>query len=414
MGTTTGLILRQRLSEALGGYYSLTADSTSGSSSITDAALANITENDDGIESDWIAVTSGSASGDIRRLKSSAGYTASSTVLDPNQNFSASVASGNTYELHRYHPELLRNAINQAIRGLYPRNGRKGLYRRLLDTSLAVDNLLLNSDMETGTFTSWTAVGSPTVTAETTIFNQGTQSAKVVGGSVCQLTQAPHISVEEMTGRTATLEFWVYTTAPNTARVRLDWGSSNFQNSGYHSGKDQWEFMKAEATIPDSASQVKAILENEGGTVYFSSGYLKVGKLTRYTIPTAMRGGPNFVNIQYRASEPNGSYYPLNGAYSPGRRFRLEGTGILSQPTSDSATTEVDGEQVELIVAEAARLFWMSRQGDKDAPFEMAKWTGRAAELREEVGMKLRPAEVSNYWSIQENIGTRELVLEPH
>ena len=102
MGTTTGLILRQRLSEALGGYYSLTADSTSGSSSITDAALANITENDDGIESDWIAVTSGSAAGDIRRLKSSSGYTASSTVLDPNQNFSATVASGNTYELQRH------------------------------------------------------------------------------------------------------------------------------------------------------------------------------------------------------------------------------------------------------------------------------------------------------------------------
>ena len=404
----------------MGGYHSLVADTGSGSSLIRDAELANIAEGNDEIESDWAKVISGSADGDIRRLKSTSGFVVSggNYDLDPNQDFSAAVASGDGYELHRYNPVLLRNAINQAIRGLYPHDGRKGLYRKITDTSLAIDDRLLNSDMEAGTFTSWTAVGSPTVTAETTIFNQGTQSAKIVAsGAAGQLTQAPHIPVREMAGRTATMEFWVYATTASWARIRLDWDGSAFQNSDYHSGVDEWQYLKAEATIPETATQVKAILEvADGGTGYFSSGYLKVGRVTRLMIPTAMRGGPNFVSIQHRVNEPNGPYYPVNGnSYAAGKRIRLEGSGVLTQPATDAATTEVDEEQVELIMAEAARLFWMARrQMDSDAAGEIAIWTAIADEKRNEVGMRAMSAETSRYWSIQENIGTRELVLEPH
>lgn len=415
MGTTSGEDLRTALSQALGGYHSLTADSGSGSSSITDAELANLTEINDGLESHWIAVTSGSAAGDIRILKSSLGYTASTTVLDPNQNFSAAVASGNTYELHRYDPRVLRDMTNQGLRNLYPRGGRKGLFRRLIDTSLVVDDLLLNSDMETGTFTNWTAVGSPTVSAETTIFIQGTQSAKIVsGGSAGQLTQAPHIDVDQMTDKVATFEFWVYTTAASTARIRLDWDGSAFENSDYHSGNDQWELLKAQASVPSSATQVKAILESvASGTSYFGAGYLAVGDVSRYTVPTKFRSGPHFVSVQHDDKQPNGPYYPMNGRPYTGRRLRLEGMGILSQPATDSATTEVDEDHVQLIVAEAARLFWLSR-GDEDAFGEAQKWTAISNDLRGEVGMRSLPAEVSRWWSLQENIGTRELVLERH
>lgn len=419
MGTTTGEVLRSRLSEALGGYHSLTADTGSGSSLIRDAELANIAEATDELDSEWIAVTSGSADGDIRRIKSSSGFAVSggNYDLDPNQDFSAAVANNNTYELHRYDPRLLRTAINQAIRGLYPRNGSKGLYRRLVDYSLAIDDRLLNSDMETfsGGFTNWTAVGSPTVEQETTLVLQGSQSAKVVaGGSAGQLTQAPHMAIEEMTGRTATLKFFVYATAGSIARVRLDWGGSAFANSSYHSGKDQWEYLDVSAAVPDSAIQVKAILEvAASGTAYFNSGFLAVGRVRRYTIPTAMRGGPNFVSVQHHERDPNGEHYPLNGSYRAGARLRLEGSGIMTQPATDSATTEVDGEQVELIIAEAARRFWLTRDDD-EAPGQVAKWTALSDEMRAEVGMRAMPAENSRWWSVQENVGARELVLEPH
>lgn len=417
MGTTSGEDLRTALSQALGGYHSLTADSGSGSSSITDAELANLTEINDGLESHWIAVTSGSAAGDIRILKSSLGYTASTTVLDPNQNFSAAVASGNTYELHKYDPRVLRDMINQALRNLYPRNGRKGLFRRLIDTSLAVDNLLLNSDMEafaSSSFTDWDLQGSPTESAETTIVIQGTQSAKLVsGGSAGQFDQAPHVAADQMTDKVATLEFWTYATTADSARVRIDWDGTASEDSAYHTGADQWELLKAQASVPSTATKVRAILEVAANkTGYFGAGYMAVGDpIVRYTVPTKFRSGPHFVSVQYDEKRPEGPYYPMNGRPYTGRRLRLEGMGILSQPATDSATTEVDEDHVQLIVAEAARLFWLSR-GDEDAQTEINKWTGISYELRGEVGMRSLPAETNTWWSLQENIGTRELVLE--
>lgn len=417
MGTTTGLLLVQRLSQALGGYYSLVADSGSGSSAITDAALANITEDNDQLDSNWIGVTSGNADADIRRLKRSGGYTASTTILDPIQDFSGAVANTDTYDLHRYDPELLRTALNQALRGLYPHGRFKGLYRRLINYDLAVNDVLTNSNFQTFStgFTGWTEVGSPTVTPETSIKMLGVQSAKIVaGGSDGQLTQAPTINVNEVTQQVATAEFWVYTTAATTARIRLDWGGSSFENSDYHTGADEWQLLRVSANVPDSATQVKVICEViANGTGRFDHGYLNVGpRVVRYTIPTAIRGGPNFVSMQDDQHNPVGDYFPLDETRITGRRLKLEGSGVLSQPATNSATTEVDGEQVELVVAEAARIFWMTRQGDPDAAGEIAKWAAEADRLRSDVGMRAMPAEMPRFWHTEESEGTRELVLD--
>ena len=73
MGTTTRQVLRERLSQAIGDYYSLTSTGSGagGGTTIVDADLANLTEDDGGIQG-WTIQTSGNNAGEIRRIKNGA------------------------------------------------------------------------------------------------------------------------------------------------------------------------------------------------------------------------------------------------------------------------------------------------------------------------------------------------------
>ncbi len=220
-------------------------------------------------------------------------YTVSTSTLVVEEAFSSAVDSSVTYELHRYDPTDKHNAINRAIEELYP-----SLHLRVRDETLVVDDLLSNSDFETfasSAFTGWTEVGSPTTSAETTLMMHGSQSAKVVAdsGAAGQLTQAPTTNIREVTSKTATFKCWVYATAADTARIRMDWDGTNFENSDYHSGRDQWELLSVTASVPSDATQVKAICEvAASGTAYFDASWMAVGPVYKYTVPTSIIGGP--------------------------------------------------------------------------------------------------------------------------
>ena len=146
MATTTSLVLIQRLSEAIGDYLSLTASSGT-STTVVDTDLDNLAEDNGGVQGYVKIVTDAGGSGaapegEIRRIKNgTSGYTASSTTITVNFAFTASPASGDTYELHRFDPVVKRNAINRAIETLYPQ-----LYLPIRDQSVVVNNRLLNSD----------------------------------------------------------------------------------------------------------------------------------------------------------------------------------------------------------------------------------------------------------------------------
>jgi hypothetical protein len=206
-------------------------------------------------------------------------------------------------------------------------------------------------------FTSWTKVGSPTVTAATTTKRHGTQSAKVVAsGAVGQLTQAPTLNVDSVVDRSAVFKAWVYATAASTARLRLDWDGSAFENGDYHSGNDQWELLEASGDIPDSATQVKVICEvADGGTAYFDASFLAVEPIFKYTVPSSILKGPTFITQQYDESDPNGEYYPIGaGGARSGMRLRVEGYGALTETTADTGTVEVDSIRAELLATVAA------------------------------------------------------------
>jgi hypothetical protein len=443
LGTTTGKELRQLLSENIGDYRSLTTTSSGNVNKLTlvDTELANLTESDGGIQG-YVAITSGTDDGAIRRiLNGIPGYTASGTIATVNLVFSALIASGVTYELHRFDPLIKRRAINRAIEQLYPI-----LHLPLIDESLVVDNLLSNSGFETAAsgnvHPSWTKVGTPTITDETSIRRHLTNSAKIVASGAAEgqtqtvqvnieeligkivasgaaegQTQAVQVNIEELIGKTVHAAFWVYTTARPWARIRVDTdGGTTFLSSDYHTGTDQWELLKIAATIPSGATQLALRLEvADTGTGYFDAGWMAVGPLYRYTLPTTMVTGPYRVYEQYSESNPQGPYYPIKGALTKGHILRLIGKNYLSRPATDSATTEVDGARLNLIAAKAAEIFFTMVRGDRDDfRHDPGFWRAETDTMLKQAGIRMPPmsAEMPNdAWHVERDSAGDYLVF---
>jgi hypothetical protein len=380
MPTTTRAILRQRLSEQMGDYQSLTTTSSGNSAgtSVVDTGLRNLPggSDDDGFEGWYVLVTSGANTGEARRVKS---YIANSNTLVTQEAFSGgAVDTTVTYELHQYDPVQKHQAINRAIEELYP-----FLYLPIVDETIVVDDRLSNSDFETFSsgFTSWTEVGSPTVTAETTYVVHGSQSAKVVGdsGAVGQLTQAPTITINEITNKTVTFKCWVWCAAADTARIRLDWDGSDITSSEYHKGQNEWELLDVAASVPTTATQVKAVIEVvASGTAYFDASWLEAGPIHKYTIPSSVLTGPHYVTESGSEKDIDPYYFPIIGVPTAGRRLRIEGMGLLSRPSSDTSATEVSAPQSNIITAYAGMYFFRT-QAASNAVDESSRFTELAA-----------------------------------
>lgn len=405
MTTTTLISLQQSLSENIGDHESFdaSADGDSQGLTVVASALLNLTGgvDTDAFENQYLEINDSdatAANGQVRRIDA---YVADpdNPTLRMQSAFGEQIKSGITVILHRFNPVDKKNVIRQSIVELYP-----DLFLPIRDETLIVDDLLTNSGFETfssSIFTGWTTVGSPTLTQESTIVMHGASSAKIVSSAsaVGQLTQAPDINIDELTNDQVESKRWVYATEPNTARIRLDFGNSNLSNSVFHSGRDQWELLELDASVPVTATQVKMICESAiSGTSYFDHGWMAVGRIYEYTLPTSIITGPHRVTQQADEDDVDGPYYQIPDGWKPttGRLLRVEGYGVLSQPTTNSGTTEVGEPQVRLIVAYAEMLMWrlmasparssrQDRQGYIDAGRDAAT---KVAVLKTQHGMK--------------------------
>lgn len=432
MGTSTRLNMRDLLSQAVGDYQSL---STSGagntsSTSLVDSALPDLTEEDDGLDAEWVHITSGGNSDEQRRIKTSGGYTGSSTTITVTRKFTTDVASGVTYELHRIDPVMKHNAIDRAIEELYPSDGRRGLYLPVFDETLVIDNRLDNFDFETNTggtvFSNWSTVNAPTLSTDTSIKMHGLISAQMVAGTggTAQMTQTLTINVQEITDQAMVLRVMAYTTGTDAARVGVDWdGGTTIDFSDYHTGEDEWQDLYVNVNVPGTATQVKVLLEGAASqTVRWDMAYLSLGKIHRYTIPTTIITGPYRVEMQNSRAEPNGPYYAMGPENMPvpGRIMRLRGMNLLSRPSTDSGTTEIDGARLNVIVQYSAGVLFEMLAGQASGS-ERDELLGRSARRFRRadqllssagIGMRVMSAEYpTGVWHSEEDGVTRELVL---
>jgi len=171
MATTTRVTLRQRLSEAIGDYLSVTSTSAgnTAATTIVSTELLDVVGggDDDLFESWYVLVTSGNNDGERRRVRS---YQATDSTVTVERAFSNATESGVTFEMHRHDPNYKNNAISRAIEELTRR-----IPQKIRDETIFIDSLLSNGDFETysgGAFTGWTVSGSPAATQETSIVKQ--------------------------------------------------------------------------------------------------------------------------------------------------------------------------------------------------------------------------------------------------
>ncbi|KKN67777.1 hypothetical protein LCGC14_0458100 [marine sediment metagenome] len=363
MSTTSRAALRKQLGENIGDFYEQTAPTTSGAgdgTTIVDTGLIHeVDGGDDGAFEGWygmVTESGHSAVGEIRRVKT---YTASTgTLLFESTGFSAQVTTAHTYELHRINPLLKHRAINQAIEQTYP-----FLHLPVIDESLVIDNVLTGADMETAGQTEWTQVNVDALADESTIVFHGSLSAKLTwaSGSENQLQQSPSNTFDTVTNKTAKFWCWVFTQAASEGRIKIGFGSSNLTSED-HTGADEWQLLKIEGAVDDDTTAVTAVLAagTNGTDVYFDAARLSLGPMYRYTIPTTIR---QLLYVYQQGDELNevGSFKPLdyrNNRVQEMRRLRLVGMAPLSTVTTDAGTTEVAGDQEQLLLAYAEFRLW--------------------------------------------------------
>lgn len=425
MATTARSAIRRLLSEFVGDHRELTSTSAgnAGATTVVATEFANLTEDNGGIQG-WIQATSGNNDLEVRRIIGGAsGYTASTTTATVNFKFTNQFANSVTFELHTIDPAYKHNAIDRAIESLFP-----DLYVYIRDESLTVDNLLLNQDFETfsGGFTSWTEFGTPTVTAETSRVIHGSQSARIIAlGSDEGIEQDIILSVNisEIEGRTLRFAGWVWAASPNVVRLRVTFDGTTFTNGAFHGGDDEWEgpnLTFVDAVVPTGASVSEMTVSCEvldGFIGYFDALHAYVGpRVTKYTLPTTIRRLMS-VQMQAEMTRPNGNYFDLseNIAPSPGRILRLIGQDTLTLPTTDSSTVEIDGNQVELLVARAAEILARAEFARTRDPFWQEieqKGIDEVQRLMPRARMRRLAATKRFRWSQQADGSDKFLILE--
>jgi hypothetical protein len=427
MATTTRANLRKALSEYTGDYvsFSCSSDGNTAKTSIVADGLRNRSGGTDvgAFEDYYFLATSGSNSGESKHGQSYIPDATDGATVLVQDSFTDTTASGDSFEMHRIDPDLKHAAIHQAINELFPT-----LYLPIRSESLVVDSILLNGDFEdwtSGSADNWTEVNSPTITQETSTIFHGSNSLKMVGpsGSVGQVYQDLSLaSITEVEGLTLHFKMRVWTNASSQARLIIDDGVTT-TNGDYHGGNSEWAFLSVTAAIGSSATRARVICEvTEEDTAYFDSGWAAVNPVHKYTIPSSIIRGPMHVLQQYNENMIDGPYYPLMPGEIPtrGRILRLEGMGVLTSPTSETATTEIGEPRLRLLATYAA-LKLVEVLGERSASEQISNldrrrnnWERTVARLSREPGIRMRTIGASrgkNAWHIEEDASGRYLIF---
>ena len=147
MATTTRANLRKSLSERIGNYQSFaaTANGNDAKTSLVSTQLRNFANgnSDAAFESIFFLGTSGANEGERKRCASYIVDASDGPTVILEDAFSNQTSSADTFEMHRYDPNLLHVALSRALAEVFPT-----VYKPIRDETLVVDNILLNNDFE--------------------------------------------------------------------------------------------------------------------------------------------------------------------------------------------------------------------------------------------------------------------------
>jgi len=393
MATTTALstILPQfarRIGSYIGSFSTTTAITTN--TSVVSTGLRDLGFTDDDVLNDsFIKITSGNNINDVRLI---ADYTGSSgTITVSGTNFSADSDTGTTFEIYRYDPDQLRDALNDASRQAFP-----ALFKRIDDRTLTVapsqaryerpssiepgyirqvyllpklesktytENILndQNVDMEadSSSLTNWTdsthitaAVEVDTVSPNNYMVYRGDQSAKLTcaasntGTFTISVTNPTNYESEELN-----FSIWVYSKYASLVSPMLQIDSDTAVTGTSHSGGG-WERLTVSTTASNVGSTIKAGLSFASNSAIY----------TVYADEAILTSGPSetpkgFESVVFDWTE-EGDHLAFLTAPPSHYNLHIVGCGALETLTAGADTITLEPHRVNLLLDYAALTFF--------------------------------------------------------
>ncbi len=418
MAQMTRAELRERLGKATGFFYSGKATGSGTTTSLEDTQIQRY---DAGrLKNKWLYIVSaseGDLEGVARRISSVSGSTI--TVVAAFVDDTKAPAVDDTYEILEHDPLLYHDATAQSLRTLYPGDNQKGLWRRVIDESIIVDNLLYNSSFEDGASSAWTATAGTWTFSNSLRRMHGRRSAfSNATSSASQLSQDifAQVNIRDMVGKTLRVRGWIFSNTASSTRFRVTFDGSTFVDGSYHPGSGEWVYdTSLNVVIPEGATEMTVYCEVANGEAYFDLVAAWIERLSRYPMSNDFApSGPHQVWQQRYEDSPEGPYEVLQRGIS-GRLLRLEGMGPLTVPEEDGGTTEVDDIEGQLVVAEAAyhlyRRLAAEEPGSREQHLGDSRWwQNEASNLRNALGRPGMSAHSRDWWRMDDG-DPRRIVL---
>lgn len=398
----TGAQLLQGLSSFVNDWESSTTTSAgnSGGTTLVDTYMSRY--GDSRLSGMFIRLTSGTYNTQVRRISSNAQATGTITVTPA---FGGQVASGVTYELHRYDPDLKFRALDKARFDVID-----DVYQLVYDDTITSDGIsdtydipptinigpiLAIRESPLGYDANWNFITNPqgnstdnwtssNVTATTYSRNDNdsivpkydeTCTKLVVAASTAGTysqtvgNMANSASASGAAGRDMTFSVWVYCRIADKVRLAItDDADSTY--SDYHTGNG-WELLSVERTISQTNATtltVKIMIANTSSalTMYWNRAWFYYGNKERTT--DAIYGQQHSIDI--RRDDAN-QQIVLSSVPPRGYQIRLVGKAPLSElgttiATQPSNFMEVTPDNAELLYARAAELLFQWERVDTD------------------------------------------------
>ena len=396
MATTTTLAtilpkFARRIGSYIGSFSTTTAIGATGSLTvIISTELRDVGFTDDDVLNDsFIKITSGNNLNEVRLISD---YTGSSgTVTVTGTDLTSDGSTGTTFEIYRYDPDQLRDAVNDAANQAFP-----ALFKRVDDRTLTiapgqaryarpsaiepgyVRQIYLVPKIESKTFsenvindqncdfeesssalTDWTDTANITaaVEADTTSPNnymvyRGQRSAKLTcaatstGTFTLSATSPTNYESEELN-----FSIWVYSQYASLVSPIIQVDSDTATSGTAHSGGG-WERLTVSATATNVGSTIKV------GLTFASNNAI----YTVYADEATLTSGPSetpkgYESIIFDWAEEGDNLLFLTAPPSH-YNIHLVGCGALETLTSGADTITLEPHRVNLLIDYAAVTFF--------------------------------------------------------
>lgn len=378
------LLLSQQIGDDLAGITTSTGDANKLTLVSLDLKAAALS--DDAFNGQWVLITSGVCNKQERLISD---FTQSTGTVFVDTAFSAQIASGVTFEIHRYQPSKKKNFINRALEMSYP-----FFVKKWDDKNLVCGNFLPNANFEDWTNADfpdyWTNVeANCTATKETTVKLFGNNAVKIIRtsgtGKALSIDQDDWSALLDLADSPVGFAIWARTAVASAARLQLysedKAGNSSTSWSAYHTGGNDWELLaiEDESVIKDAVIVSIRLNIETAATVYFDNAGLFGKAPYEYVLPlklevlTHVYQGNDWKEKHYYEQErlfgwevygkDGVNYLRFDKLPMSQRKMRIRGYGLFLALSADTDSVDLDAKRGNIIADGAASLLLRSLVG---------------------------------------------------